>query len=177
MNRRALLLTSVTTLACSISPIGSSEGAEPWPSDSVYIGLKHFYANAYAFGDLYPGSAKVRGITVQYGTIFEALWLHWDNGQNGLRDGGYGGHLKAEIDFGPDEYLTGAVISQGYHQNKPPTVVKSIYFITTLLSGQKVNSFNWLQSSASSNRAGVAKIADWIGIFSNTVAERTCSNV
>jgi tetratricopeptide (TPR) repeat protein len=49
--------------------------------------------------------------------------------------------------------------------------------LSPLLSGQKVNSFNWLQSSASSNRSGVAKIADWIGIFSNTVTERTCSNV
>ena len=47
----------------------------------------------------------------------------------------------------------------------------------TLLSGQKVNSFNWLLSSVSSNRSGVAKIADWIGIFSNTVTEKTCSNV
>ena|ERR1700722_2901354 len=52
-----------------------------------------------------------------------------------------------------------------------------IYEEVSLLSGQKVNSFNWLQSSASSNRSGVAKIADWIGIFSNTVTERTCSNV
>ena len=49
--------------------------------------------------------------------------------------------------------------------------------ITSLLSGQKVNSSNWLRSSTSSDRSGVAKIADWIGIFSNTVTENTCSNV
>ncbi len=48
---------------------------------------------------------------------------------------------------------------------------------TTLLSGQKVNSSNWLLSVASSSRSDVAKIADWIGIFSNTVSEKTCSNV
>jgi hypothetical protein len=53
----------------------------------------------------------------------------------------------------------------------------TIYDGKPLLSGQKVNSFNWLLSSASSNRSGVGKIADWIGIFSNTVTERTCSNV
>ena len=47
----------------------------------------------------------------------------------------------------------------------------------SLLSGQKVNNSNWLLSSAPLNRSGVAKIADWIGIFSNTVTERTCSNV
>ena len=47
----------------------------------------------------------------------------------------------------------------------------------SLLSGQKVNNSNWLLSSAPSNRSGVAKIADWIGIFSNTVIEKTCSNV
>ena len=47
----------------------------------------------------------------------------------------------------------------------------------SLLSGQKANNSNWLLSSAPLNRSGVAKIADWIGIFSNTVTERTCSNV
>ena len=46
-----------------------------------------------------------------------------------------------------------------------------------LLSGQKVNNSNWLLTSASPNWSGVAKIADRIGIFSNTVTERTCSNV
>jgi hypothetical protein len=34
-----------------------------------------------------------------------------------------------------------------------------VYRIIALLSGQKVNSSNWLRSSASSNRLGVAKIA------------------
>jgi hypothetical protein len=41
----------------------------------------------------------------------------------------------------------------------------------------KVNNSNWLLSSASSSLYGVAKSADWIGIFSNTVTEKTCSNV
>ena len=49
--------------------------------------------------------------------------------------------------------------------------------LNPLLSGQKVNSSNWLQSATSSDRSGVAKIADWIDIFSNTVTENTCSNV
>lgn len=49
--------------------------------------------------------------------------------------------------------------------------------VASLLSGQKVNSSNWLWSSTSSDLSGVAKIADWIDIFSNTVTEKTCSNV
>jgi hypothetical protein len=49
--------------------------------------------------------------------------------------------------------------------------------LESLLSGQKANNSNWLLSSVSSDRSGVAKIADWIDIFSNTVTEKTCSNV
>ena len=52
-----------------------------------------------------------------------------------------------------------------------------VWYTQSLLSGQKVNSSNWLRSSSSSNRSGVAKIAACIGIFSNTVTEKTCSNV
>ena len=62
----------------------------------------------------------------------------------------------------------------------PETLLTSeriIQYFNSLLSGQKVNNSNWLLSSAPLNRSGVAKIADWIGIFSNTVTERTCSNV
>jgi hypothetical protein len=47
----------------------------------------------------------------------------------------------------------------------------------SLLSGQKMNSSNWLLPSASSDWSAVAEIADWIDIFSNTVTEKICSNV
>ena len=46
-----------------------------------------------------------------------------------------------------------------------------------LLSGQKANRFNWLTSIASSDWAASGKSADRIDIFSNTVTEKTCSNV
>ena len=46
-----------------------------------------------------------------------------------------------------------------------------------LLSGQNVNKFSWLSSVAATEPSGVAERADCIGIFSNTVTERTCSNV
>jgi hypothetical protein len=132
MERRAFILASSTALAYSTFSHRGLSAAEldAWPNSSVSIGLKHLHVDGYGFGDAYPGLAKIRGITVQYGTIFEALWVHWDNGQNGARDGGFGGHLKTRLNFGLDEYLTGAVITQGYHQNQPPTVIKSIYFVT-----------------------------------------------
>ncbi len=47
----------------------------------------------------------------------------------------------------------------------------------SLLSGQNANNSNWLVSVAASDLSGIAESADWIGIFSNTVTERTCSNV
>jgi hypothetical protein len=70
--------------------------------------------------------------------------------------------------------------NRGWAQTTPKPMMVSSGGTTgtySLLSGQKVNNSNWLLSSAPSNRSGVAKIADWIGIFSNTVTEKTCSNV
>ena len=48
---------------------------------------------------------------------------------------------------------------------------------TSLVSGQKVNDFNWLHSVRVSICSAFSENAVWIGIFSNTVTERTCSNV
>jgi hypothetical protein len=46
-----------------------------------------------------------------------------------------------------------------------------------LVSGQKPNNSNWLASVSGSICSGAAESAVRIGIFSNTVTERTCSNV
>ncbi len=61
--------------------------------------------------------------------------------------------------------------------SRPLLWLGAVSYCVSLLSGQKVNNSNWLLTSASPNWSGVAKIADRIGIFSNTVTERTCSNV
>ena len=49
--------------------------------------------------------------------------------------------------------------------------------INTLLSGQKANRFSWLAGMALSHLVASDESAVWIGIFSNIVTERTCSNV
>ena len=48
---------------------------------------------------------------------------------------------------------------------------------TPLLSGQKANRFSWLADMALSDLVISDESAVWIGIFSNIVTERTCSNV
>jgi class 3 adenylate cyclase len=61
----------------------------------------------------------------------------------------------------------------------PPLVRCGRWFthLESLASGQNANRFSWLTSNASSNWYAGSKNADWIGIFSNIVTERTCSNV
>jgi len=49
--------------------------------------------------------------------------------------------------------------------------------VLALLSGQRANRFSWLAGMALSHLVASDESAVWIGIFSNIVTERTCSNV
>jgi hypothetical protein len=130
MIRRNLLLSPLLAVAGTLGKSLTAEASDGWPDNMRLVGLKHYRGDAWSFTDTYPGKTKLGAITVQYGTLVDALWLHWDNGRDGGRDGGYGGNQKTIVSFASDEYLTGFVISRGFHQHSPPEVLKSIIFRT-----------------------------------------------
>jgi hypothetical protein len=53
----------------------------------------------------------------------------------------------------------------------------SISDLPSLLSGQNPNKFSWFSSCKFLDLSASRENAVWISIFSNTVTEKTCSNV
>ena len=79
---------------------------------------------------------------------------------------------------GAGEYLFKRVQKDGANRDiRPRKSVGLNVSIKSLLSGQKANKFSWLAGMALSHLVASDESAVWIGIFSNIVTERTCSNV